>query len=180
MGQGSIVTAPDGAQWRVRRRWLDQSLPDLRRHFKVNREEVHTGNALDGLSGLDLSGALDAGSPAFAIVAVIAMLLVIFVLLPLLGVALELIALLFLLGSGLIGRVLLGRPWIVEAVKVSDPEERAAYAIKGWRRSTEVLRELRTTIATAGPPSRGLRRGASPSRSRPHGQLGRGGCGRRR
>jgi hypothetical protein len=153
MAQG-IVTAPDGAQWRVRRRWMDRPLPDLRRRFKANRKEVHAGNALDGLSGLDLSGALDASSPALAIAAVILMLLVVFVLLPLLGVALELIALVFLLGSGLIGRVLLGRPWIVEATKIDDPEERAAYAVEGWRQSSEALQELRTAIATAGPPDR--------------------------
>jgi hypothetical protein len=74
------------------------------------------------------------------------------VVLPLLGVALELIGIIVLLGSGLLGRVLLGRPWIVEAAKVGDLEERAAYAVKGWRQSSEALRQLRTAVTTSGRP----------------------------
>jgi len=74
--------------------------------------------------------------------------------LPLLGVALELIALFVVIVSGLFGRVVLRRPWIVTAEKLGDPEERVAFAVKGWRDSSEALRELRTAIAAAGPPER--------------------------
>lgn len=151
MAQG-IVTAPDGAQWRVRRRWMDRPLPDLRELFQANRKDVSAGNILDSSPNVDFGEAFQGDSPAAVIAAIVLLILVIFVLLPLLGVALELIALVFLLGSGLIGRVLLGRPWIVEAVKVGDPEERAAYAVKGWRQSSEALRQLRTAVSASGDP----------------------------
>ena len=149
MGQGSIVTAPDGGRWRVRRRWLERPVPSLRKLWRNGKREVSGGDLLDASFGLD---AIDAFWPALAFALFV--LLVILVLLPLLGVALELIAILLLLISGLFGRVVLRRPWIVTAEKLGDPEERVAFAVKGWRDSGEALRELRTTIAATGPPER--------------------------
>jgi hypothetical protein len=147
MGQGSTVIAPDGTRWRVRRRWLERPLPDLKRRFKTNRKQAVEGIEVfpvDGIEGID--------SPAALIAGVVVVALIVLVVLPLLGVALELIGVLILLGSGLLGRVLLGRPWIVEAVKVGDPEERAAYAVRGWGQSSEALRQLRTAVAAGGRP----------------------------
>jgi hypothetical protein len=149
MGRGSIVTAPDGGRWRVRRRWVERPVPGLRSMWRKSKREVSGEDLLDASFGLD---AVDALWPALAFALFV--LLVILVLLPLLGVALELIALLFLLASGLFGRVVLRRPWIVMAEKLGDPEERVAFAVKGWRDSSEALRELRTTIAAAGAPER--------------------------
>jgi len=130
----------------VRRRWVERPLPSLRRRFKANRKE-----AADGMEWLPLDGL---GSPAAMIAGVVVTALLVLVVLPLLGVALELIAILFLLASGIFSRVVLRRPWIVTAEKLGDPEERVAFAVKGWRESSEALRELRTTIASAGPPER--------------------------
>lgn len=165
------MTAPDGAQWRVRRRWLERPMPNLRRRFKANREE-----AVEGVEWLPFDGIDAIDSPAAMIIGVVVVALIVLVVLPLLGVALELIGVLVLLGSGLLGRVLLGRPWIVLAEKIGDPEERVAFAVKEWGDSSEALRELRTSIATTGPPEhlavgkplatrlnrRARRRGASP------------------
>ena len=151
------MTAPDGTQWRVRRRWVERSLPDLRHRWRSNREEISGGDLLEGAWNIDFGQAFQGDSPAAVIAAIVLLVIVVFVLLPLLGVALELIALVFLLGSGLIGRVLFGRPWIVEATNIEDPDHRVTYAVKGWRRSTEALQELRTTIATAGPHQLGRR-----------------------
>jgi hypothetical protein len=148
MGTGSIVKAADGARWRVRRRWLDRPPPNLRRLWRQNRKEA------DEVNWLDAAWWIEGDSIVLGIAAVVVLLLVIFVLLPLLGVALELIAILFLLTSGVIGRVVLRRPWIVEAQKLGDPEERVAFAVKGWRDSSQALRELRTAIAATGPPQR--------------------------
>ncbi len=138
--------APNGGRWRVRRRWVERPLPNLRRRFKANREEA-AGSVewlpLDGFEG-----------PTLLIAAVVVTALLVLVVLPLLGVALELIALLLLLASGLFGRVVLRRPWIVTAEKLGDPEERVAFAVKGWRDSREALRELRASIAAEGPPER--------------------------
>lgn len=145
----SIVTAPDGGGWRVRRRWLDRPAPNLRRSFRANRSEATEVGVLDGILGTpDLT---DSGA---SIALGIAVLLVILILLPLLGVALELIALLFLVFSGVVARVVFRRPWIVLADKLGDPEERVAFAVKGWRDSSAALRDLRTAIAATGPPER--------------------------
>lgn len=76
------------------------------------------------------------------------------ILLPLLGIALELIALLLVFFYGLFARIVLRRPWIVEAVEVGDAEERVAVAVEGWRDSSAALHELRTALAASGPPER--------------------------
>lgn len=86
------------------------------------------------------------------IAAIVLLVIAVFVLLPLLGVALELIALIFLLGSGLLGRVLLGRPWIVLAEKIGDMRNGSPSPVKGWRQSSEALHELRTAVAASGRP----------------------------
>jgi hypothetical protein len=143
-----MVTAPDGSAWRVRRRWLERPMPNLERSFKANRRQGLEDGVLDGLTFADV-GESGAG---FALA--IGVVLVIFIVLPLLGVALELVAVLFLLAIGVFGRVVLGRPWIVLAEKAGDPEERVAFAVRGWRESSEALRELRTALSTQGPPER--------------------------
>lgn len=174
MGRGSIVTAPDGGRWRVRRRWLERPAPNLRRRLKANRGEASAGHILNSAPNLDLGEAFAGDSPEAIIAGVVLVVVVVFVVLPLLGVALELIGVLVLLGVGLFGRVALGRPWIVLAEKIGDPEERVAFAVKGWRDSSEALRELRTEIAASGPP-RQLAHGEKlatrprPSRSRRRG-----------
>jgi hypothetical protein len=138
--------APDGGRWRVRRRWLERPLPNLRRRFKANRKEAANNVEWLPLDGID--------SPAVMIAGVALIALLVLVVLPLLGVALELVAILVLLVSGIFARVLLGRPWVVIAEKVDDPEEGVAVAVKGWRDSGMALCELRTTIAATGPPER--------------------------
>lgn len=101
---------------------------------------------------MDATWAIDSISGLWAGLALAALLLlVVFVLLPLLGIALELIAFLLLLLVGVAGRVLLGRPWIVEAVS-ADPEERVVYAVKGWGQSDQALRELRDSVSCTGRP----------------------------
>lgn len=144
---GKSVTAPDGSQWQVRRRWLDRPLPDVRRRFREYRESNAGDSLLDGAWSIDFADSIWA-SIALALFLV----LVVIVLLPLLGIALELILLLLLLGSGLVGRVVLRRPWTVEAVNLEDKERSASYAIKGWNRSGRAIAEIATAIRAAGPP----------------------------
>ena len=142
------MTTPSGERWRVRRRWLDRPLPSLRRWRKKKEGEPDAGSAVDFL-GIDL---IDGTVLGLAIIAVV--LLIVFVLVPLIGIAIELIVLAFLFGSSLIGRVVFRRPWIVEAVKVDELEERIAFGVKGWRQSSQALQELRTAIPATGPPER--------------------------
>ena len=91
---------------------------------------------------------------------------VVFGLLPLIGIALEFAVLLALLGSGIVGRVLLRRPWTIEAIDLDRPERSAAFAVKGWRRSRRAIAELSEAIVANGPPHR-LREGVpvAPSAS---------------
>lgn len=106
--------------------------------------------ALEG--GLEALSAGAGDSIPLAIGVAIAVALLVFFLLPLIGVALEIVLLLMLLSSGIIGRVLLRRPWKVEAANLSHPERSATFAVKGWRQSSRAIDELATTIPISGPP----------------------------
>jgi hypothetical protein len=78
---------------------------------------------------------------------------VVVVLLPLLGIALELALLALLLGSGLISRVVLRRPWTVEAINLDDGERSVAFAVKGFGEAGNAVEELASTISASGPPN---------------------------
>jgi hypothetical protein len=147
MGSGKTVTSPDGDRWRVRRRWLDRPLPDLNRRWRANSKEA-AKNSPEALWGLQASD-----NPAVGLAVVAGLALIVLIVLPLLGVALELVALLLVLLAGLLGRLLLGRPWIVEAENLDDRARSLAFAVKGWSRSRDALAELGTTLATSGPPA---------------------------
>lgn len=161
MRERGVVTAPDGTRWRVRRRWLERPVWGLRlrrRRRSPTADAVRDGAEAGFWSLPDPSGLLDgADDPLVGIVlmvgAVLLAALVAFVLLPLLGLALELAVPLVLLWSGLLGRVFLRRPWTIEAVAVEEPARRVAFAVVGWRRSRRALATLAATVATSGPPS---------------------------
>ncbi len=143
------MTSPDGAHWRVRRRWLDRPLPDLRKRFSEYREENTGEGMFDGFWFID-SG----DSPWVGIALAAGVLVLVFVLLPLIGVAIELMLLALLLGSGLVGRVVLRRPWTVEAENLDAAESSASYAVKGWGRSGRAVTEVATAIRASAPPDR--------------------------
>ena len=156
MRERGVVTAPDGTRWRVRRRWLERS-----RRIRVARlgPRRPTGEDLLDVAWMsDPSSLLDAADDPFAGLALMlgAVLLAAFaacVLLPLLGLALELAVPLVLLWSGLLGRVFLRRPWTIEAVAVGEPARRVAFAVVGWRRSRRALAALAAAMEASGPPS---------------------------
>ena len=82
--------------------------------------------------GLEALSAGVGDSIPLAIGIAIGVALLVFILLPLIGVALEIVLLLMLLSSGIVGRVLLRRPWKIEAVNLGHPQRSAAFAVKGW------------------------------------------------
>jgi hypothetical protein len=132
---------------------MDKPLPDLRRRLRANRERAaEDGSWLDGLWLPDFDFAGFDDSPAAAIAIAIGALLLFLVLLPLIGIALELIVLLVLLWSGIVGRVVFGRPWIVVATDLDDPARSAAIAVKGWRRSGRAVAEIATAIRAGESP----------------------------
>jgi hypothetical protein len=106
--------------------------------------------ALEGSLEVFLSGLGE--SIPLAIGAAIVVALLVLILLPLIGVALEIAVLIALLSSGIVGRVLLRRPWIIEAVNLSHPQRSAAFAVRGWRRSSRTIEELTTAIPVSGLP----------------------------
>jgi hypothetical protein len=151
MGRGEVVKAPNGVRRRVRRRWLDRPVPSLWRRFKESRDEDLEDGVLGALPNADWADGW------WAIVIPIAAILIVFVLLPLLGVALELIALIFVLCSGLLGRLFFGRPWIVEAAPQDGADGKAqavAFPVKGWRRAGKVAEQLAHEVAATGRPDR--------------------------
>jgi hypothetical protein len=131
----------------VRRQWADRSFPD-----PIDSLRENFGNAVDGgAPGLFNPG--DFGNSIGATLAIAAgVLIVCFVLLPLLGVALELIAALAVIGFGVFGKLVLGRPWIVEAVDLDDAGRSRTFAIKGWRASGHAIEEIAAAIAAGSPP----------------------------
>ncbi len=123
-------------------------MPKIRRALGEKDDQL----ALEG--GLEvLSSGLDDSIP-FAIGAAIVVALLAFFLLPLIGIALEIAFLIALLSSGIVGRVLLRRPWTIEAVNLDHPQRSAAFAAKGWRRSDRAIHELTTAISISGLPER--------------------------
>jgi hypothetical protein len=112
------------------------------------REEGMSDGVLDGLMVIDLADNLWVGALMAALVVLIA-----FVFLPLIGVALELILLALLIGSGLVGRVVLRRPWTVEAQNLDDGDS-TSYAVKGWQRSGRAAADIASAIEISGPPER--------------------------
>jgi hypothetical protein len=154
MAGGRIVQAPDGERWRVKRRWSNRSLPKLKGRWRGRNGEWAAEAGLEtAFSALD--------SIVVAVVGGIVIALVVFVLLPLIGIALELILLFLLITSGILGRVVLRRPWIVEATNLDDPEGSVTFPVKGWRRSGEAIDELASTIPATGLPTE-LRHGTHP------------------
>ena len=139
---------------------MDKPLPDLRHRYRANREKVFGDDSGSGPLDVLMLPDFDAldfdDSPvaaiAIAVAVAIGALLLFLVLLPLIGVAFELIVLLVLLWSGIVGRVVFGRPWIVMAADLDDPERSAAFAVKGWRRSGQAVEELVRAISVTGRP----------------------------
>jgi hypothetical protein len=147
MGSGPTVVSPDGARWKVRRRWLERPLADLRRRIRERRREIDAGDALDAIWVLD-----GVDSLGVAISLSVAAILVVVVLLPLLGIALELVVVLVVVAWGAFARIALRRPWVIEARNLDDATRSSSYAVPGWRASGRAIEELRAAIAVGGPP----------------------------
>jgi hypothetical protein len=152
MRSTELVTAPDGSEWEVRRRWMDRSPPKLFRRRR--RAEGGDGGRWFDFAPVDV-GSIDdfLGGILVAIVAAAVIALLVFVILPLLGIALEFALLIMLLASGVFGRVFLRRPWTIEAVRRDASGDSVTFAVVGWRRSRRAIHDLETAIAQTGVPA---------------------------
>jgi len=145
------VVSPDGSAWVVRRRWLPGTSTDsittrFGRRFRRVAERSGDGLDVDPGCGEVLGEGIAA---AIALIAIV--LLLVFVVIPLLVALAEVAILLLLAGAILIARVVLRRPWIVEAVEADGDAHR--WDVVGWRASgaacTTVAQHLEAGLAPA-------------------------------
>ena len=131
------VVAPDGARWRVRRRWLgDRSLPRWR-----GMSSGDLGGSLLDVVGAGGSSVLGAIAFALALAAVVALL--VFFVLPLALLLVELLLFLVLVGAGIAARILFRRPWLLEA---TDGVMTRRWVVSGWHDSRDALAEIAAAL----------------------------------
>lgn len=150
---GRTVSSPDGNRWYVRRVWLPWR-PKWR-----GKKDLDMPNAADGLDAA--SGCAPEGLDDVLVIVgiVIAVLLMIFFVWPLLIALVEIVLLVLLVLLGVLARVVLRRPWIVEATPATG-QGRFRWKVVGWRRSGEVVDQVADQLA-AGVRSVGVP-GAEP------------------
>jgi hypothetical protein len=153
MGSASIV-APDGRRWKVRRRWaprLGKESAWGRFRHRVGRTARRTGDVVGGGD----PGCLDVFGEGIliALAIVAAVLIVLFVLVPLIVAVVDLVFVLLVALLGVVVRIVFRRPWTVEAV--ADDGERHTWRIVGWRDSgeqiTRAAEQLAAGLAPSGP-----------------------------
>jgi hypothetical protein len=134
------VRTPSGDEWKVGRRWLGRRtrLPRWRRATDL------------GIDGFDAASLLDFDSGiAVGIALLVIGVLALFVLIPLLLFGIELIAVGAVLAAGILGRVLLGRPWTIEARNLQSNVTRT-WEVSGWQQSATTIGEISATLAAGG------------------------------
>ena len=133
------VTTPGGVAWTVRRRWLPH------REGKGVVQRFRKRGKPDASNFVDLPFDIGDGGAGLVIAIVIAVALFLLLLLgwPVLLLGIDLAWLLLVGVLGMIGRIVLRRPWRVEAVSAA---ERRNWFVKGYRaageRRDEVARQL--------------------------------------
>ena len=147
------MRSPDGRTWVVRRRWVPRLGAETvwgRFHRRFRQTVKRTSDVADADPGcLDLLGE---GLVA-AIAVVLAVIVLIFVLIPLLVAVVDVVIVLLLALLGVAGRILLRRPWTVEAR--ADDGAVLVWRVVGWRASGEqVDRAAEHITAGAVPPTR--------------------------
>jgi hypothetical protein len=136
-----VATTPAGVQWRVRVVWQPRWQALARRFGGWRRRRRGDGGGLnmDIPAGIDLGDNLVAA--LIAIVGVILFALLFwFLLLPLLLLLVDIFVVILLLALAIPARVLLRRPWTVEAVATlaDGGEDRFVTQTVGWREALEV------------------------------------------
>lgn len=147
------VTALDGTTWTVRRRWtpryegrgLRARWTEHRRRRGRPDNDGGEGRTrwYDWLDPFGFADSLTGLAIAIALVVVVVLLFVWGV--PLLLALVDLVLVLLVVAGGTVGRLLLRRPWHIEAV-AADGRRVDRHAV-GWRGSREVRDELAAEIA---------------------------------
>ena len=132
------VTAPDGRTWIVRRRLA----PRLGSDTLWGRFRGRFRRTLDRVEDVPDLGCLDAIGEGVTgvVVAIVLVLLAIFVLLPLLVAVVDVLIVLLAVAVGIVIRIVLRRPWVVEAR--ADDGTAHCWRVVGWRASGARVLEL--------------------------------------
>jgi hypothetical protein len=145
-----LVKAPDGRVWRVRRRWMPKR-PGI---FARSRSDAGD-TARDAFWSMpDLGWDFDLGFDSLTGIVISALALITIgfllftVVIPLVALTLEAVLLVLLFAAGVIGRLVFGRPWRIEATTQGPPKERREVKAKGLRGSSEARDELMNEIAS--------------------------------
>lgn len=138
---------PQGNEWVIRRKWVNRRL-----RWRGRRRTI------DLLDGADLasSGAdLPIVGVALAVVGslLLAIAAVLFIVPALIFLA-ELLIIVLIVGIGVVGRVLFGRPWTVEA-KQGLTAEAYEWKVTGWRASGDLVSSVADQLRTTGIPTGG-------------------------
>jgi len=118
---------------------------------KVRMGKPHAGDAAEAVLAVpDLGGLDDLGAATLVLLAVVVVAVVV---IPLLLFGIELILLGLLIAAGIVGRTLLGRPWIVRATPLDPDVEEWGWRVVGWRRSNRVIEEVAASLGAGLDPS---------------------------
>ena len=158
----TVVTAPDGIEWTVGRRWLPRPPRWVGVAFRNLRERDDAPaprvdgerrddwwEAVEGLGHLgDAAGTADdlggcGAIVAVALVVLAAVAVVVFVL-PALLLVLDVLFVLVLAGLAVAGRILFRRPWEIVA---SSGLQRGEWAVVGWAASRRAIRHVAARLA---------------------------------
>lgn len=143
-------------RWLIRRRWVARFGPerwweriadrvDARRRRR--RERGGASDALDLADGCAVDALSDLALVAVVVVAVVVFVLFVW---PLLLALVDLLALLVLAVAGGVARVLLRRPWAVDAV--ADDGRAHRWRVVGWRASGRVRDAVAAALARGEVP----------------------------
>lgn len=130
------VSSPDGNRWYVRRVWLPWR-PKWRGRRK--KPELRVNDRVEDAAGCLFDWDV--------LLVIVALLVAVFFAWPLLLALAELAVLGLLALLGVLARVILRRPWIVEATPATGPG-RWRWKVVGWRRSGEVVELVAAQLGT--------------------------------
>jgi hypothetical protein len=133
-------------QWRIGRLWINRRLPKWRRvRLGDTASDAAWSAPVPDVGSLeDLAGGL---------AIILGVVVLTLVLIPLLLFGIELILLGLLIALGILGRGLLGRPWVVRATPDGGNGGALAWRVVGWRRSARVIDEVAASLTSGQTPA---------------------------
>jgi len=142
------VTDPSGAAWRVQRTWVRGRW----QRYEGRLRAAWSRSGQDLFSGGDFLGQVSGDSAEAVILAIVAVVLALFVLVPILLFGIELIIVGAAIAIGMLGRLFLGQPWVVAAECLDSPGTGRAWRVSGMRRSQRVLDQVARALEAGDPP----------------------------